>query len=89
MEDSNVIPRVYPPFSLPGNIRTYAKEKTLFTILAVFSALFWIGLTVTTVGTIWLFLGLFYLVGLAAQSYFISHLQGNAVKIGPQQCTRA
>ncbi|MDC8760207.1 M48 family metallopeptidase [Janthinobacterium fluminis] len=84
MEDGFVV-RDYPPFSVPGKIRTYAKEQSLFKILAVFAALFWLLLTVVTVGTVLLALPVLYLFGLLGRSYFIAQLQGNAVQIGPQQ----
>lgn len=85
MDDGHVVLREYPPFSVPGNIRVYAKEKTLFAVLAAFAALFWLLLTVASVGTVWLILPLLYLFCLAAHSYFIAHLQGNAVEVGAQQ----
>ncbi len=85
MDEGFVRPAEPAPFSTPGAIRVYPKEKTLFTILLVLSVLFWLGLTVVTVGLVWLLLALMYVFGLTAHSYFMSHLQGNGVKVGAQQ----
>ncbi|HEV7813524.1 MAG TPA: M48 family metallopeptidase [Janthinobacterium sp.] len=73
------------PFSTPGNIRTDANENFLFSVLAALSVLFWSVLTLATLGTIWLILAGVYLFSLMAMSYFISHLQGNGVKVSPAQ----
>ncbi|WP_317204353.1 M48 family metallopeptidase [Janthinobacterium sp.] len=85
MDVGSVMLRDNPPFSSPGKIRAYAKERTLFKILLVFAALFWLLLTVVTVGIVWLILPLMYVFGLAAHSYFISNLQGNGVHVGAAQ----
>ncbi|CDG85445.1 M48 family metallopeptidase [Janthinobacterium agaricidamnosum] len=85
MDEGFVRPAEPAPFSAPGAIRVYPKEQKLFTILLVLSALFWLALTVATVGLVWLLLALLYVFGLAAHSYFMSHLQGHGVKVGAQQ----
>jgi len=63
----------------------YRKEKTLFTIAVIFSALFWVALVVGTIGIALLYLLLGYLVFLFAHSAFISHLKGTGVRITPDQ----
>lgn len=63
----------------------YPREKTLFTILAVLAGLFWLGVTVATFGLVWLYVGLFFLFYLFAQSGFIAMLRGNAVEVTPDQ----
>lgn len=63
----------------------YPKEKPLFTIMVVVSAIFWLVLVVETFGLALLYLGLFALIYLFAQSAFISFLKGSAVKLSPQQ----
>ena len=39
----------------------YPREKTLFTLLAVLAAVFWLAVTVATVGLVWLYVGFFFL----------------------------
>lgn len=85
MNDGFIRPAEAAPFSTPGAIRVYPKEKILFTMLLVLSVLFWGTLTVVTIGTVWIALALMYVFFVAAHSYFISHLQGNGVKVGPEQ----
>ncbi len=63
----------------------YPKEKPLLTIMVVISAIFWLVLVVETFGLALLYLGLFALIYLFAQSAFISFLKGSAVKLSPQQ----
>lgn len=85
MSDGFIRPAETAPFSTPGAIRVYPKEKILFTMLLVLSVLFWGTLTIITVGTVWIALALMYGFFVAAHSYFICHLQGNGVKVGPEQ----
>jgi Zn-dependent protease with chaperone function len=63
----------------------YKHEKPLFRIAAVLSAIFWIALTVGTIGIVLIYLLLGYLFFLFAHSAFISHLKGSGVKISEQQ----
>ena len=63
----------------------YKNEKPLYIIAAVISALFWVALTISTFGTLLLYLLLMYIVFLFAHSAFISHLKGSGVKISAQQ----
>lgn len=63
----------------------YPREKTLFVILAVLAGLFWLVVTVATVGLVWLYAGIFFLFYLFAQSGFIAMLRGNAVEVTPEQ----
>jgi Zn-dependent protease with chaperone function/Tfp pilus assembly major pilin PilA len=63
----------------------YKNEKPLFRIAAVISAIFWIALTVGTVGILLIYLLLGYLFFLFAHSAFISHLKGSGVKISAEQ----
>lgn len=53
--------------------------------MAVISALAWIALTLSTVGIIWIIMGLLYVLGLVAFSYFISYVRGNGVQITANQ----
>ena len=66
-------------------ITPYPHEQNLYTILAVFAGLFWLALTISTVGLILAYLLLFYLLALATQSSLIAYLQGNAVRIDSRQ----
>ena len=68
-----------------ADLRPYANEKRLFTIMAVISGLFWVALTVTTLGIIWIVMLLLYLLGLVAFSYFISYVRGNGVRVTAEQ----
>lgn len=69
-----------------GPIRPYRHEAPLFSILAIFSVLIWVVLSVATVGV---FLAIFLVVGLLAlfgHSLLISWLRGNAIQVDAQQC---
>lgn len=63
----------------------YKNEKTLFTILAVVSGIFWFALTLGTLGIALIYLALFYVAYLFAHSALISWIKGNGVKISQQQ----
>ncbi|MBI1424049.1 MAG: M48 family metalloprotease [Gammaproteobacteria bacterium] len=63
----------------------YRKEKPLFVIALVLSLVFWLALLVATFGIALLWLLLFFIVYLFAQSGFISHIRGNAVRLSEQQ----
>lgn len=66
-------------------IGPYRHEKTLFTLIASLSVLFWVLLTLGTLGIIWIYMIFIYLFVLMAHSALISHLKGNAVRITPRQ----
>ncbi len=79
-------PSVPPPSPRkPADLRPYSNEKTLFVIMAVISALAWVALTVSTFGIIWIIMGVLYILGLVAFSYFISYVRGNGVQITANQ----
>lgn len=63
----------------------YKNEKPLFRIAVVLSAIFWIALTIGTLGIVLIYLLLGYLFFLFAHSAFISHLKGSGVKISETQ----
>lgn len=63
----------------------YPGERTRFAITATLAILFWVALIVGTLGIALLYLLLFFVVYLFAQSAFIAHLRGSAVKISPEQ----
>ncbi|MBS1158922.1 MAG: hypothetical protein H6R15_1341 [Proteobacteria bacterium] len=63
----------------------YRHEKALFGILATVSVLFWILLTVGTIGIVWIYMLFIYLFVLFAHSALISFLKGNAVRIDAGQ----
>lgn len=63
----------------------YKNEKPLFRIAAVISAIFWLVLTIGSVGFILIYLLLGYLFFLFAHSAFISHLKGSGVRISENQ----
>ncbi|WP_049723352.1 M48 family metalloprotease [Gilvimarinus polysaccharolyticus] len=63
----------------------YKNEKPLFIIAAVISTIFWLVLTVATIGVVLIYLLLGYLFFLFAHSAFISYLKGTGVKISDEQ----
>jgi Zn-dependent protease with chaperone function len=63
----------------------YKNEKPLFVILAVLATIFWLLLIVGTLGIALIYLLLFFVGYLFAQSALISWIKGNGVKIGPAQ----
>ncbi|MEN9656597.1 MAG: hypothetical protein RL571_62 [Pseudomonadota bacterium] len=84
MEEQGAVP-------LQGNtiwrasIKPYANEQRLFMILALISGLCWLGLTIVTVGIIWIIMLVLYLIGLFGFSYFISYVRGNGVRVTAEQ----
>lgn len=67
------------------SLEPYRHERRLFAIIATLSVVFWLLLTLSTLGTIWLYMLALYVFVLLAHSAFISHLKGNAVRIDAQQ----
>lgn len=63
----------------------YAREKTLFAVLAVLAGIFWTAMTIVTIGMVWLYVLLFFVFYLFAQSGFIAMLRGNAVEVTAEQ----
>lgn len=63
----------------------YRHEKPLFVISAVISTIFWLLITVGTLGVALFYLLLFFLLYLFTQSALISYLKGTAVKISEDQ----
>lgn len=67
---------------LARDLRT-SRERTLYTISAIFSAIVWLALVISVVGIIYgLLLGAFALV---IHCLFMAHVIGNGVRIGPRQ----
>jgi Zn-dependent protease with chaperone function/Tfp pilus assembly major pilin PilA len=63
----------------------YRKEKVLFGIAALISMVFWLVLIGATMGIALIYVLMFFVFYLFAQSAFISYIRGTAVKITPQQ----
>lgn len=63
----------------------YGKEKTLFVISLVISLIVWLALVAGTFGVALLWVLMFFIIYLFAQSAFISYLKGTAVRITSQQ----
>ena len=63
----------------------YRNEKLLFGIAVLISALFWLVLVGVTLGIALIYVLMFFVFYLFAQSAFISYIRGTAVKITPQQ----
>jgi Zn-dependent protease with chaperone function len=63
----------------------YANEQPLARIAFVFSALFWTGLVVGTLGIGAIILGMMFIGYLFAQSGFISYVRGNGVRVSAEQ----
>lgn len=74
-----------PALSSPIVVSPYRHEKTLFNILAVMSILFWVLITVGTIGIVWIYMLFIYVFVLFAHSALISFLKGNAVRIDADQ----
>jgi type II secretory pathway pseudopilin PulG/Zn-dependent protease with chaperone function len=64
----------------------YKNEKTLGTIAVIIGAIVWLAITVGTFGLALVYVLLFFMIYLFAQSGFISHLRGNAVELTAKQC---
>lgn len=63
----------------------YPNETKLFRIAITLATIFWIVILVGTIGIALLYIGLFALFAILAQSGFISHLKGNGVRITQEQ----
>lgn len=63
----------------------YRYEQTLFGIAAFMAVIFWLLLTLGTLGIFWIYMIFIYLFVLVGHSALISHLKGNAVKITAEQ----
>lgn len=63
----------------------YRKEKLLFGMALLLSALFWLVLVGVTKGLALAYVLMFFVFYIFAQSAFISYIRGTAVKITPQQ----
>jgi Zn-dependent protease with chaperone function len=63
----------------------YKNENSLFTILFVISALFWLGITVGTLGIVLIYVLFGFIFYLFVQSAFISYIRGTAVKVSKNQ----
>ncbi|HXH72491.1 MAG TPA: M48 family metalloprotease [Mariprofundaceae bacterium] len=66
-------------------MKVYKHEESLFVISMVISTLFWLLITVGTLGIALIYLLLFFLLYLFTHSALIAHLKGTAVKITPEQ----
>lgn len=63
----------------------YKNEKPLFTIAALLSGLFWLALTLGTLGLFLIYALIAYVIFLFVHSAFIAHLKGSGVKITAEQ----
>src|SRR5687768_17384340 len=63
----------------------YKHEQSLYVISMGIGIIVWIALVLGTMGAALLYVLLFLLIYLFAQSGFISHLRGNAVELGERQ----
>ena len=63
----------------------YRYEQTLFGIIAFVAVMFWLLITLGTLGIVWVYMIFIYIFVLAAHSALISHLKGNSVKIDAAQ----
>jgi Zn-dependent protease with chaperone function/competence protein ComGC len=63
----------------------YKNEKTLFTILFLLSAIFWLGITAGTFGIILVYVLIAFIIYLFVQSAFISYIRGTGVKVSKHQ----
>lgn len=63
----------------------YKNERPLFVISIVIGVLVWTGLIVGTLGIALVYVLLFFVIYLFAQSGFISYLRGNAVELSERQ----
>lgn len=66
-------------------VAPYPRERTLFTIHAVLSGLFWLVLLVATLGILLIYLLFAYIGHLFGYSYFISHVRGTGARITAEQ----
>jgi Zn-dependent protease with chaperone function len=67
---------------LARDLRT-SRERTLFTISAIFSTIVWLALLISIVGILYGLL--FGAVALVVHCLFMAHVIGNGVRIGPRQ----
>lgn len=63
----------------------YKNEKALTTIVMVIGVIFWLLITIGTLGLVWLFALFAFLAYLFAQSAFVSHLRGNCIELSGEQ----
>lgn len=63
----------------------YKNEKTLFTIMMVYSVVFWTVLVIGTLGLALLYMLMFFVVYCFVQSAFISYIKGTGVRITEEQ----
>ncbi|NOQ76889.1 MAG: M48 family metalloprotease [Methylococcaceae bacterium] len=63
----------------------YKNEKKLFIISCIIASVFWLVITLGTLGIIFLYILIGYLFFLFAHSAFITHLKGNGVRITEEQ----
>ncbi|HET6148988.1 MAG TPA: M48 family metallopeptidase [Polyangia bacterium] len=67
---------------LARDLRT-SRERTLYTISAIFSALFWLAALISIAGIV---IGLFVgALALVVHCLFMAHVIGNGVRVGPRQ----
>ena len=85
MHTESVPPVADGPGQKTPAFRPYANEKVLFVIMAIISAIAWIALTISTVGLVWIAMGVLYVFGLLTFSYFISSVRGNGVHVTAEQ----
>ena len=63
----------------------YPRERTLFAVLAALSGIIWLALIIGTLGIALLYVLLFFVIYLFAQSGFIAHIRGTGVLVSAEQ----
>ncbi len=63
----------------------YRYEQTLFGFVAFMAVMFWLFITLGTLGIVWIYMIFIYIFVLVAHSALISHLKGNSVRIDAAQ----
>jgi Zn-dependent protease with chaperone function/type II secretory pathway pseudopilin PulG len=74
-----------PAVTVTPVLGPYRHERSLSVIVTVLAVLFWVGVTLGTLGIVWIYMIFIYLFVLMTHSALISHLKGNAVHIGAGQ----
>ncbi|MEM7001326.1 MAG: M48 family metalloprotease [Pseudomonadota bacterium] len=63
----------------------YPNERTLFRIGLTLSVIFWAVLIIGSIGIVLIYIGLFAIFAILAQSSFITHIKGNGIKVTEAQ----
>jgi Zn-dependent protease with chaperone function len=72
--------------SLPQSVSLVSpKEKTLLTIAAILAGIFWLGITLFTLGIVWIFIGAMALATWFGNGLLIAGLRAEAVRVREDQ----